>query len=185
MADSTSIIMELQNQEGKKTSKSITDVDPNATNGDIKAFTTGMNALTNNTLGNITKVDKTTIDKTLTYVDTALTFIKDNDPNNAITIEGNIITVDYTKVVDTEILSQQTNIMITPENTRPALLDFNVKFEQSDITSIASIFTAATGIGIALIKPNNPPQDFEITFAGVKSGSKYYNPVTVYIRKAV
>lgn len=63
----TSITMETSTTAGKKSTRSITNVNPDATNSEIKNFVTGLNELTTNTLESVNRIDKTTIDTDITY----------------------------------------------------------------------------------------------------------------------
>ena len=185
--------MNLTDPNSQKTTKSITNVAPNASAGDIKAFAVGMNALTSNTLDSITKVDKTSIDTTRQYEDPVLTITKDNDSNNAVTIDGNIITVDFTKTVNSLDISQQTYVIIKNEYaTLESMGDkFNVEFEPvqsgGHVGSI-SISPDTEGIMLSFMHlDSNNTQNLTITFAGTRklNTNTYFNPVTVEIRKAV
>lgn len=71
---STSITMETS-YSGKESTRSITNVNPNASDADIATFTKGLNALTDNTLKKVNRVDKTEIDTDITYYD--ITISKD------------------------------------------------------------------------------------------------------------
>ena len=93
---STSITMNSTTQTGKQISRSITSVNPNATNSEISTFVKGLNALTTNTLGSINRVDKTEIDDTLPQLTVSIT--KEYDNGNAITINGTTVTIELSKV---------------------------------------------------------------------------------------
>lgn len=57
-----SVILNSTNTDGEVKQKSFTDINPNATNAQLKAFTQGMNSLTNNTYNSTYKVERTNVD---------------------------------------------------------------------------------------------------------------------------
>lgn len=61
MPTKTSVVMQTTDQAQKKSSRSITYIDPNASNSDIKNFVEGMNDLTTQTLTAANRVDTTDI----------------------------------------------------------------------------------------------------------------------------
>lgn len=63
MADtvSTSATIDYSDQSGNKGQKSLTDINPNATNQQIRALAVAMNDLTTNTLTGVNKITKTKI----------------------------------------------------------------------------------------------------------------------------
>lgn len=77
---------------GKKSTKAITDIDPNANNSDINAFVDAAMNLTTNTLTSITKIIKEDIDKTYT----PLTFTVNTNPSNSSLIPTKIDDTHYT-----------------------------------------------------------------------------------------
>lgn len=93
----TSITMETSTTAGKKSTRSITDVNPDATNADIKNFVTGLNALTTNTLESVNRVDKTKIDTDKTYTPVTMQLV---DGQNHLTADGLTITYDNQETVD-------------------------------------------------------------------------------------
>ena len=111
LADSTSVIMNLTTTTGKKSSKSITDVNPNASDGDIKNFVNGLNSITTDTIDTITKVSKSEIEN-VTYYDLTVIIEKINDSQSAITINGSTVDVDYSKIGDISNIFQMTKISI-------------------------------------------------------------------------
>lgn len=60
-ADKTSVNITYLDSKGKKGTKAITDINPNADNGSLKNFCSGLNALTNNTLTGVEKIERTDI----------------------------------------------------------------------------------------------------------------------------
>lgn len=62
----TSITMETS-YSGKQSTRSITNVNPNATADEISTFAKGLNDLTNNTLKTVNRVDKTEINTDTVY----------------------------------------------------------------------------------------------------------------------
>ena len=178
MADSTSVIMGLTTTSNKKTSKSITNVDPNASAGDIKTFVDGLNSITSDTLTSITRVQKTDIEGT--YADRTVTITKDNDANNAVTIDGNNITVNFTQVADTSSYEDMTYITIT---TNVYISSFTLKnivatnqlqIEQYNNMSIIIAF-----------KHGNNNVDVELILGASYVNDTNYNPVTIKIKGAV
>lgn len=72
---------------GKKSTKAITDIEPNANNSDINAFVDAAMNLTTNMLTSITKVTKEDIDKNYTPI----TITVDSNKNVTPTINGSTI----------------------------------------------------------------------------------------------
>lgn len=60
MADNkkTSVVLTTTDQQGKKLQKTFTDINPNATNAQLVAFTRALNALTSNVYQETSRVDK-------------------------------------------------------------------------------------------------------------------------------
>jgi len=57
-----SVILNSTNTNSEVKQKSFTDINPNATNAQLKAFTQGMNSLTNNTYDSTYRVERTHVD---------------------------------------------------------------------------------------------------------------------------
>ena len=60
-ADKTSVNITYYDQRGNKGMKAITDINPNASNAEIKDFANGLNALTTNTVASLEKIERTNI----------------------------------------------------------------------------------------------------------------------------
>ena len=186
LADSTSVIMNLTTTAGKKSSKSITDVDPNASNGDIKNFFYGLNSITTYTLGTITKVSKSEIEN-VTYYDLSLTATKSNDSNNAITISGKNITIDSTKIVDTSDLDSMTSLTLkfTVNNNAIDTGKFIVEgngdfFNDGYLMTSGTSVDSHVGISIVLYKPSSAKTGtVTLTIPAGKYSTYNYNACTV------
>lgn len=73
MADKVSANITYTDQNGKKGAKAITDINPTADNSTVKNFCAGLNALTNNTLMSVEKIERTDITNAATKPKLALT----------------------------------------------------------------------------------------------------------------
>ena len=178
MADSTSVIMGLTTTSNKKTSKSITNVDPNASAGDIKTFVDGLNSITSDTLTSITRVQKTDIEGT--YADRTVTIDKDNDENNAVTIDGKNITVNFPQVADTTTYENMTYITIT---TNVYISSFTLK--NTVATDQLQIEQYTNMSIIVAFKPGNNNVNVDLILGESYMNDTKYNPVTINIKGAV
>ena len=177
MADSTSVIMGLTTTSNKKTSKSITNVDPNASAGDIKTLVDGLNSITTDTLTSITRVQKTDIEGT--YADRTVTIDKENDANNAVTIDGKTITVNFPQVADTTTyedmtyITISTNVSISSFTRKNIINTDQLQIEQDTNMSVIIAF-----------KYGNNICDVEFTLNESYMNGTNYNPVTIKIKGA-
>lgn len=110
MATDTSLTMSTVATNGKKSTKSVTNIDPTATDTELLTFANALNNVTTNTLETVNKVTKKELDGT--SLDLNLTASKGNDSSNAITISGNNITVDSTKIADTSDIDAMTYLSL-------------------------------------------------------------------------
>lgn len=183
----TSFTMSTTSTEGKKSTKAVTNINPNAGDGKIYGLARAMNNLTTNTLNDVTRVTKQEIELA-NFVDTVLTISTDNDDNNAVTISGNTITVDYTKLPQTTDLADCVFINITTtSDTAEMNEDFAVKLTHSSHTGSQVILSITDGVAVLPLykSDNNNIQEAEITFAQREGSSgKVYSPATVYIKTA-
>lgn len=98
MSESVSFTMSVTDQADKKMTRSITDVDPSATDSQIVALAEGLNSLTTNTLSNISRVAKKDLDPTITYYDPIWDFGNDL---GVLTVDGNTITATIAQLPTT------------------------------------------------------------------------------------
>lgn len=106
-----SMTMATQTQEGKKSTKAVTDISENASNQQLVTLAQALNNITTNTLGDVGKVTKEIVSG-VTYYDLSITYSVDNDTNNAVSIVGNAITVDTTKLPTTRDISEMVTVFI-------------------------------------------------------------------------
>ena len=88
MADtiSTSATIDYSDQGGNKGQKSLTDINPNATNQQIRALAVAMNNLTTNTLTGVNKITKTKISSVAKTETTIALHTSETDTLSAATI---------------------------------------------------------------------------------------------------
>lgn len=94
----TSFTMTQKTTGDKKISKSITDVNPEATLAQISALARGLNALTTNTLNKVERIDKTDIDPTETYYEVTWNVGVVEGTSSNYTLNGNTLTVKYDNI---------------------------------------------------------------------------------------
>ena len=185
MADSTSVVMNLTSSLGTKTTKSITNVSQDASNGDIVSFANGLNSLTTDTLNSVTKIQKTELASSYPTLD--VTIGKDNDNNNAITINGYNITIDQSKLPNSSNLFEygiieiehQTvdiakNIKISCTPMRNSIMA-GLLFIQPDTAIITIYVKKAVGSG--------QYQTYDITLSDLKLNETKYNDITIHIEQ--
>lgn len=73
MADKVSATISYVDANNRKGMKAVTDINPNADNGAVKNFCTGLNALTTNTLTGVEKIERTDITNATTKPKLTLT----------------------------------------------------------------------------------------------------------------
>lgn len=93
----TSITMETS-YSGKQSTRSITNVNPNATAADISTFVKGLNDLTNNTLKTVNRIDKTEIDTDVVYTPVTAAWVE--DPGSHLILDGLTVTFDNQETID-------------------------------------------------------------------------------------
>lgn len=100
----TSFTMSQVTQDDKTITRSITNINPEASDSQISAFAKGLNNLTTNRLGTVNRIDKKEIDTSETFADPTIMFETFEDDNNAITTnqETKTITINATTAADTE-----------------------------------------------------------------------------------
>lgn len=100
----TSILIDTTTAAGKKGRKTITDVNPNATNANIKSFAQQLVALTTDTYGSTNKVTTNALqpEDTSTLQDMTVT-VKTNDGNTDTIVDG-VVTYAYNDTDFTEYL---------------------------------------------------------------------------------
>ena len=181
-----SILMDVTSTAGKTSSKTITDISTDASDGDILAFAQQMNALTTNSLESVSTVTKKTISG-ITYYDLALSLLKGEDDNNAITISGNTITVDMSEIsgVGTDPDSGMTYADISAKinNTKIPMLNFNVTTSGDWGNLILfNINLTTNNITIGFKEYNNTINlSFTITIPEGVFNNQHYNAATVTV----
>ena len=175
MADSTSIIMALTSTTGKKSSKSITDVNPNASNGDIKNFVDGVNAITTDTLGTITKVSKSEV-ANVTYHNLTITLNKTNDSQNAITINGTTVDVDYSKIGEINDIFEMPRITIESQLNNQ---NISVSYYTETTGYMPGMFLDLDSPKIYITNPGDSVGTGSTIIIHIKEG-QYINGSTVY-----
>ena len=103
-----SLIINATANNGAKLSKSITDINPDASNADLNAFAEGIYALTNNTVSAVTKVTKEELTNRVS-------------PLNATTPIYNLDNSLHTYTVDISTLTVTANVDIAATETYPTL----------------------------------------------------------------
>lgn len=185
MADVSATITSTSTN-GKKSTKAITYISPNASNGGIVALATALNNVTTNTLNEVGKVTKETISG-VTYNDLTLSLSKGEDDNNAITISGNTITVDASEVsgVGTDPDSGMTYADISAKinDTKIPMLNFNLTTSDDWGNLILfNINLTTNNITIGFKEYNNAINlSFKITIPGGIYNNQHYNAATITI----
>ena len=156
----TAINIAQTSTAGKKLSKAIADINPNVSNGVLHTFASRLNALTTSDLGTVTKVEKTEIAST--YSDLNLTAQKNNDSGNAITISGNNITVDTTKLANTSDLESMSYIAlgVTLNNVGIDIGQYIVEgsgdfYEDGYFMTSAASLNSNQGLNVIFFKPSS------------------------------
>lgn len=94
----TSITMETS-YSGKQSTRSITNVNPNATAEEISTFAKGLNDLTNNTLKTVNRIDKQEIDTDVVY--SPVEAYNNGDPlPSTVTIDGLTVNIDNKSIAE-------------------------------------------------------------------------------------
>ncbi len=182
----TSITMETS-YSGKESTRSITNVNPNASDADIATFTKSLNALTDNTLKKVNRIDKNEIDPNITYYDVKLETL--GDPSQNITFDATTNTLTINAAAAQQDTEETTGLIMNIQDggakrqitNKPRIIDW--AFGTSDEIAIYQMSSGSL-IGISYIKSANPVSDqFTITFAGgsfVSGGTAYnYSPFTI------
>lgn len=98
MADvQTSFTMTTTSTFGKKSTKSVTNISENATNGEIITLANALNNVTTNVMNGISKVQKTDLNGQYPSSDSLIQMEADGT-EGAITINGRKVTVNVTKI---------------------------------------------------------------------------------------
>jgi len=150
MATKTSVVMDTVDQAHKQSSRSITYIDPNASNSDIKNFVEGLNGLTHQTLAAARRVDSTDIinDTRLTR---NLTMSQSSIAWNDISTQPLITTIEVTGTL-TEITEVYTSMLFTTDG------EGNIPYVGTAISE------DATALTIALLREGNTKPIDQITF---------------------
>lgn len=91
----TSFTMTTESNLGKKSTKSVTNINPDATNGQLVALATALNNVTTNTLKSVAKVQKTELDGQYPSSDTIIQMdSEDTASAGVITITGHNVAVN-------------------------------------------------------------------------------------------
>lgn len=184
----TSITMETS-YSGKESTRSITNVNPNASNADIATFATELNGLTDNTLKKVNRIDKNEIKTDITYYNVILSR-KTSSESEHITFDQstNTVTIDAASMQqnDNEFLGLQMDINVNGGTIHitnpPKIIDWTL-VEPSGF----AIYADGQDFGINFIKDSNVSANFTVTLAGgsfIASGTTttyYYSPVTITV----
>jgi len=112
----TSITLSQKSQAGKDITRSITNIAPDASKGQISAFALALNHLTTNHLNQVNRIDKTEVDILETYYDItwAVEYIVSESSTSAdnYIINGNTLTVKYNNIPAS--IDDCDNILIKP-----------------------------------------------------------------------
>lgn len=177
----TSFTMSTTATNGKKSTKSVTNINENASNGAIRNLAAALNNITTNTLGTVAKVSKEEIEAG-TYYDLTITLEKNNDSQNAITIDGNNATVDYSKIGDISDLTQMPSITLSTK------LDGNnigVQYNLKPRGYLPGMIVNLDGFKLHLTNPGDGVSDTSAIEVVIQEGiynNKRYNGATVTIR---
>lgn len=105
----TSITLSQQVSSDTKKTRSITNINPEATNQQLISLATALNALTTNTLNGINRVDKTEIDPNKTYPEFRVVYMS-TVQGVTFSNDGLTVTVDSTNFTeDSTIIQIQVN----------------------------------------------------------------------------
>lgn len=187
-----SMTMTTQTQEGKKSTKAVTDISENASNQQLVTLAQALNNITTNTLGDVGKVTKEIVSG-VTYYDLSITYSVENDTNNAVSIVGNAITVDTTKLPVTYNITEMVTVFIKTQLDNQDFIPTNFSSTGSgeyidEMAFSVSITnnTLAKGLGVMLFQPSNqstPPESTTgtatVTIPADTYNGKHYNGVTV------
>lgn len=91
----TSITLSQKSQAGKDITRSITNIDPDASNGQISAFALALNHLTTNHLNQVNRIDKTEVDILETYHTLEVSYEVLEGEESNYTFANNVLTVKY------------------------------------------------------------------------------------------
>lgn len=113
--ESVSFTMNITDQAEKKMTRSITDINPAATDDQIVQLAEGLNSLTTNTLGNISRVEKKDIDPTIEYQDIVWDLTVDGSGVASDTSTNTVtVTISQLPTLSTD-LSEWATFGITPK----------------------------------------------------------------------
>lgn len=101
----TSITLSQQVSSDTKKTRSITNINPDATNQQLASLATALNGLTTNTLKGINRIDKTEIDPNKTYPTFKVTYL---NPVQGVTFstDGFTVTVDSSNFAESSTIIQ-------------------------------------------------------------------------------
>ena len=185
MADSTSIIMGLTTTTSKKTSKSITNVNPNASDGDIKNFVDGVNSLTSDTLTSITKVSKSDIEN-VTYYDITIETTFFNNDNGCLSWNNSTktLTVDKSKIpADSWNISTNpyVNFVFKANNTVINTFEYASTSPAGEFASPISIQPGGNGLSVAAVAEDDT-NPITIKILAGRYSTINYNSTTITIQ---
>ena len=182
----TSITLSQQVSSDTKKTRSITNINPDASNQQLVNLATALNALTTNTLKDINRIDKTEIDPDITYysvkftVDTPDEHITFDDSTNTVTINAAGMQQDTEASIGLRmnIVNDGATIAIT---NKPRVIDW--AFGTNDAIAFYQM-SGGRVLGISYIKSTDAVSDqFTMTLAGgtfESNDTTYtYSPVTI------
>ena len=173
----TSITMETS-YSGKQSTRSITNVNPNATAADISTFVKGLNDLTNNTLKTVNRIDKTEIDTDVVY--TPVTAAWDSNPGTHLVLDGLTVNFDNQATIEEAGLMFYCNgepVNVGSFEFRPSDPANNRYFLGNFSNTDMSTQITRTGLSIAAFTASAPAGKVEVICPGgnvTKSGTTYY-----------
>jgi len=162
----TSITMETS-YSGKQSTRSITNVNPNANAEEISNFAKGLNDLTNNTLKTVNRIDKQEIDTDVVY-SSVEAFNPSSDPfPSTVTIDGLTVNIDNKSIAEE--------------------VDFVLSFRIQGITNATLVFdsmtvknTAGNGVNASYsVSGSAPRTQIEIFYYANQSGGAATTTFTI------
>ena len=195
-----SVNMGITAANGKKSSKAYTDIDPNASNADIKAFVTAANNLTTNTLTSVTKITKEDIDKTYSPIVITTT----TDGNVTPTISGNTVSISAQDIITNAYVYAGTGD-VQGDNFRYAYFQISIKANSVDVITDPMLCMSAepasadiTDVYFVTANSRSPDDKYQfsihaasdtaskivgyewkVVIPGGNSGSTYWNKTTI------
>lgn len=182
----TSITMETTDQTLKKSTRSITNVNPNASTSDIKNFAQALNALTTNTLNQVNRIDKNEIDMSATYQDPTLTVQISENIQSYTTWNENTLTLNI-KLSQCPTVLNEDNYVLIEINGQNATVDSITVSQQGINEEVQNHFINFERSSISLIifklasATSSDKKPMTITTSKFVQNNVLYNPVTITV----